>query len=442
MIEQFLYNIERLGGKEARYLLAVSGGLDSTLMVHFAHDAGLDFGIAHCNFQLRGAESDAEEQFVKKTALTLAVPFYSVQFDTRQWLKENNKSLQEGARILRYEWLEEVRGHQGYDYILTAHHLNDSLETFLYNFSKGTGIKGLTGIPYKNGMVIRPMLDYARPDLKAYAREKDIDYCLDSSNESDDYTRNKIRHHIVPILKEINPSLETTFGDTLSHLQQASDFLDFHLQKLRKETITVKGNILYFSKNKILSHPQAQFFLFEMLQGFGFNGAMVQDVLQQSKGSTGQTWIGKGHTLWNEREYWVLEKDGFKANPPLLLSNNPGSIRYGTHTFEFENLSYVPDAYKDATQDTAYLDADKIQWPLVFRHWEEGDVFQPLGMPQQSQKLQDFFTNQKVDRFQKKRILLLEIQNKIAWVVNMRISDHFKITGDTSNVLRVRVVGL
>lgn len=440
MVAQFLENIVKYGGKDARYLLAVSGGLDSSLMVHFALESGLDIGVGHCNFQLRGGESDAEEQFVKKLALTNAIPFYSVHFDTKQWLKENNVSLQEGARKLRYDWLEEVRLHNGYDFILTAHHLNDSLETFLYNFSKGTGIKGLTGIPYKNGLVIRPMLDYARPDLKNYARENDIDYCLDSSNEKDDYTRNKIRHHIVPILKEINPSLEDTFQKTLSHLREAAAFVDTQIEKLKIETVERKGDITYFSKAKILQLPSAQFFLFEQLQAYGFNGEMVHDMIEKAQDTTGQTWLGRGYTLWNEREYWVLENSSFKSSPPLMLSNNPGAISYNNTRFEFELLPYVPDAYKNAGADTAYLDADTINWPIVFRHWEEGDTFQPLGMSHQSQKLQDFFTNQKVDRFQKKKIILLEIANQIAWVVNMRISDQFKITRNTRNVLKIKAV--
>ncbi|MCB0663410.1 MAG: tRNA lysidine(34) synthetase TilS, partial [Saprospiraceae bacterium] len=281
MLHRFIDSIERYADKEQRFLLAVSGGLDSTLLVHFALEAGLDIGIGHCNYQLRGAESDAEEIFVKKLALGAGVPFYAVKFDTKEWLKEHNLTLQEGARQLRYSWLEEILEHNGFDHILTAHHVNDSLETFLYNFSKGTGLKGLTGIPPQNGKIVRPMLAYSRPELKQYARDNGIDYCLDSSNEKDDYARNKIRHHIVPILKEINPSLEETFKSTLSNLQRASAFIDTHIRKLYEETVHQEGTILYFSKAKLQHHPNLSFFLFETLQSYGFNGAVIKDMIEK-----------------------------------------------------------------------------------------------------------------------------------------------------------------
>jgi tRNA(Ile)-lysidine synthase len=437
MIEKFTREINRLAGTEKRFLLAVSGGLDSTCLVHLSEAAGLNFAIAHCNFQLRGTESDEEERFVKNLSLLYGKPFYTVHFDTRTYLQETGLSLQEGARKLRYDWFAEVMDHNQYDFLLTAHHLNDNIETFLYNFTKGTGIRGLAGIPIKNGRIIRPMLDFSRDDLKAFAAKNDYDYCIDSSNEKDDYNRNKLRHHVLPVLKEINPSIENTFRQTLNNLQQSAHYYHFFLNELKKEIVTDLQGIQYFNKTKLQHIPSPFTFLFENLHPFGFNAEVIMDMISKNNHTNGQFWESSQYKIWNEREYFVLEPLHVQLSNPLMLSNNPGSITYDDCHFEFEVLNHIPENYKSSPPNVALLDAEACSWPIVLRHWEEGDSIKPLGMDGKSQKLQDIFSNLKIDRFQKKKIVLIESNQKIAWIAGLRIHDDFKITSTTQKVLKI-----
>ncbi|MCB0558743.1 MAG: tRNA lysidine(34) synthetase TilS [Lewinellaceae bacterium] len=436
MLKEFLHFLEKeqLLDTDSRVLLAVSGGVDSVAMGHLFQKAGLSFGVGHCNFQLRGQASDEDERFVLGLAEAWGVPAFSRRFDTETYARETGQSVQLAARMLRYAWLEEVRQENSFTHIATAHHLNDSIETLFFNLTKGCGIRGLHGIPLKNGLIIRPLLFASREQLEQYAGEQNIAYREDVTNRETKYQRNKIRQRVIPVLKEINPSFEPTMAENIDRFRQLEHLLDWAMRHIAQEAILSYGDPFRLSIEELETFDSVlPTVLFEFLHPYGFNSSQVQQ-LSQSLNNTGAIFLSPGYRLLVEREEIVVEKTtekkeiaSFHLTPETRDMAVPGGRL---------NLSYQegpPTTFpKDSWQ--TFLDADSLEFPLTLRHWRAGDVFQPLGMEGKHQKLQDFFNNQKVSRFNKEKVWILEdATGRICWVVGHRVDERCKLSPSTRN---------
>ncbi len=435
MLDAFLHFIrkEQLLQPGSRVLLAVSGGVDSVVMAHLFLQAGWRFGIAHCNFKLRGRESDEDERFVQALANAWKVPFFSVSFDTIQAARQPGVSVQMAARELRYQWLEDIRREKGYDYTATAHHLNDSIETAFYNLVKGCGIRGLHGIPLRSGQVVRPLLFACRADIEAYAAAHYLGFRQDASNAEDKYHRNKIRLRALPALRGINPALEETMAANLERFKEAEYLYEQALKMLRRGLVKEARGRLLISVGGLKQHePAIATILYEWLSPLGFNAAQARQ-MAQSLENTGATFYAPPYRLLVDREYLAIEKmpeeEGtveYRLEEKNQDMELPGG-RFSMRRHSGRVVLFSTDASEAA------LDAGALEFPLRLRRWREGDVFQPLGMGGRHQKVQDFFTNNKVSRFDKEQAWILEDgQGRICWLVGYRIDDRFAIKPGTA----------
>jgi len=419
-----------------RILLAVSGGVDSVVLCHLFQQLGYHFGIAHCNFQLRGAESDADLTFVKHLADKLDVPFFSKNFDTEKVAQQQKISIQMAARDLRYDWLEQVRSNENFDYIATAHHLNDSIETVLYNFAKGCGIRGLHGILPKVNQIIRPLLFATKSEIEAFAKKENITFRYDASNALDKYDRNKLRHHVIPILQELNPNFEQTAAHTLDHLRQAEALYDFALATLQDNWVQEQEGKLLIALPDLLQHPAASTILYEWLKPFGFHPDQVAQLLESAQRQAGGLFFSATHKLLIDREQLIVQSLKEATEEAVYTVHKKEVVSLKTGILRINGPVDCPTTFAES-ENVVYLDYDKLAFPLKVRRWQAGDVFQPLGMQGKHQKLQDFFTNQKLSRFEKEQVWLLESDEKICWIVGYRLDERFKITATTRACLHL-----
>ncbi len=432
-----------LFAKNEKVLVAASGGVDSMVLCHLFKKSNTDFGIAHCNFKLRGKDSDEDEAFVKKTAYQWGVPYFTASFDTEKFAAQQKISIQLAARQLRYEWLWKICNDEGFDKLATAHHLDDNIETVLFNFAKGTGIKGMRGIFPKKNKLIRPLLFATKKEVLEYAENNEIQYREDSSNISEKYTRNKIRHQIIPVLETINPSFQHSAGETIRHLREVELLYEYAIGRLKSEIVKPEFNEegkLICQKiliKKLLSSPAPSTVLFELLKPYGFNNTHTCQILQSIDNQPGSFFFSNEYRLLIDRTYLILEeyKD---INKSIHIELEPGQSTYSIPDgkLTFKELEGSPVAFPKNNQLTIF-DADKIVWPITLRHWQSGDVFQPLGMSGRRKKLQDLFTNEKLSRSEKEKVWVMESGGNICWVVGIRSDERFKVTDETVRYLVV-----
>ncbi len=444
---------EKLFSSKEKILLTVSGGIDSVLMCELFHLAELKFGIAHCNFQLRGDESDQDEVFVKTLAKKYKVEFHSIKFDTSSFAKKNKLSTQIAARQLRYKWFEEIKEEFKYKYIATAHHQDDSIETFFINIIRGTGISGLHGILPKQGNIIRPMLFTTKEEIKAYAKKNKIKYREDSSNASDKYVRNKIRHLIIPVLKELNPSLEKTITNNIQHLRDVELIYKNDIENKRSKIVkasTKNINETIISIKLLKKLKPITTYLFEFLKPFNFNAATVEEIIVALDAESGKQFFSDTHRLIKDREYLIIEKLKVQSSKTPVQSLKVQSAKFVVRRNQKEiaidelKLSFNKSAktlnFKLLTLNSlAQLDFGKLEFPLEIRKWQKGDTFYPLGMKGEK-KLSDFFIDKKLSINQKENTWLLTSKGKIVWVIGQRMDDRFKITDTTQNIYLVKLI--
>lgn len=370
-----------LNGK--KLLVACSGGVDSMVLVNLCITAGLDIALAHCNFNLRGEESDGDEDFVRQIAGTLGVECFVKKFDTEEYALTNRGSVQMAARELRYQWFLELLETKGFDYVLTAHHADDSLETFLINLSRGTGIDGLSGIPAVNKKVVRPLLPFAQIEILAYARSEKISWREDSSNASTKYLRNKIRHQIVPLLKELHPTFLQNFGNTQKNLQQSEVLVRNHLNEVRRELFEQRGDDIKISIEKLEQYQPLDSYLYGLFRDYGFTE--WEDVKGLLTAMSGKKVISKTHTLLKDRDSLILS--GMKKSKdkiyPVHLNGEQGKLPVKLKLENVENL-------EKQGGNVIFLDAKKLNFPLVLRKWVKGDYFYPFGMGGKKKLVQVF----------------------------------------------------
>jgi tRNA(Ile)-lysidine synthase len=444
----------KLFTRRDKLLVAVSGGADSMALLCLLWENNYDFGIAHCNFQLRGEESDADEKFVERFAGFVTSNFHKRRFDTEGVAMAQKKSIQETARDLRYEWFEELRQKYDYQYVLTAHHASDSVETMLFNLSRGTGLKGLTGIKPKNGNVIRPLLGATKADVLAYIEEYKIPFREDSSNESDKYSRNFIRHQVVSKFGELNPDFEQNVLNTIYRLEEAQKLIEFSIKSIRAQIVKTSGSQTRISLDTLKHMPSNKTILFEILKEFGFNGQQVFDILNDAK--TGAKFYSSTHELLIDRTDIIVQlidkqrdndftrtfTEGYRT---VVVKQGYFNISEKTKAVSFNDCKMTMMKLTElkplinTNKNTAQLNYAQLIFPLKLRHWQTGDRFQPIGMNGNSQLLSDYFQQQKMSEYDKKNVWILENgDGRICWVVGYRIAEPFKLMEKTKEYLEIK----
>ncbi|PWH82033.1 tRNA lysidine(34) synthetase TilS [Algibacter marinivivus] len=418
---------------ESKVLIAISGGIDSVVLTHLCHQLGLNISLAHCNFNLRGKESDADEDFVVALAEDLNLEVFAQRFDTEAYAKNNKRSIQMAARELRYAWFDELSEQLDFDYILTAHHADDNLETFLINFTRGTGLEGLTGIPEINEKYIRPLLPFSSEDIEAYAKANTIKWRDDSSNKSVKYLRNKLRHEVIPILKEINPSLLQSFQTTIENLNDTADIVDESVNAVLKRAIeTMDENHVAFkvSEFKKVNNPKA--YLFESLKEFGFTE--WNDVVDLLDTETGKQVFSNTHRLIKNREHLLLSEINQEQHQNIIITaeDHKKDTPFGTLFFD------EADAIFGTRTNIIFVDKEQLQFPLTIRKYTEGDVFYPLGMTGKK-KISKYFKDEKLSLLEKENTWLLCSGEAIVWVINRRADNRFRVTESTKQILKIEL---
>ena len=421
--------------KDKKLLVAISGGLDSVVLAHLCAQLQLNISLVHCNFNLRGNESDEDESFVLQLAEDLELEVFLESFETETYAQEHKISIQMAARELRYVWFEELASQLHYDYILTAHHADDNLETFLINLSRGTGLDGLVGIPEKNGKLVRPLLPFSREEIQIFAGKNQIKWREDSSNASTKYLRNKLRHDVIPKLKAVNSQFLQNFSKTQQHLRESKQFLDSISEKIAGKVVDrVDGDVRYFNIEKIKSFNHFKTVLYQLFKDCGFN--QWNDIEELLDAQTGKHVLSKTHRLLKNREYLVLSnlpEDGRKATLKIFEGDESIETSLGTLTLEDVN------AMGQSISQIVYVDKDLLKFPLTVRHWEKGDYFYPFGM-QGKKKLSKFFKDEKYSALEKEKALVLCSKDNIVWVLNKRLDNRFKVTQDTQNILKISIL--
>jgi tRNA(Ile)-lysidine synthase len=416
--------------KDKKLLIAISGGIDSVVLTHLLSTLNFDISLAHCNFNLRGTESDLDTVFVKDLAKKLAIHCFTTSFETERIAKENKESTQIAARNLRYSWFQEIRQENNFDYILTAHHADDNLETFLINLTRGSGLDGFTGIPEINGNIIRPLLKFSREEIEVFAQEEKISWREDHSNTSTKYVRNKIRHNILPVLKEINPSLLDTFSRTLGHLQESTQIISDRIEAVSQKVVLKEKDILKFRIDEIqqLSNPKA--YVYQLLRAYSFTE--FNDVYNLLSAQAGKQVFSKTHVILKDRDFLILSKREVASKRQeaqeleFHISKNTAQITDPIHlTFEEVAVQEIQN------KSTIYVSKESLKFPLIVRKWQNGDYFYPTGMTGKK-KLSKYFKDEKLSLLEKNNTWLLCNNNDaIIWIINRRQDCRFIVKSDS-----------
>jgi len=425
----------QLFNPDNKALLAVSGGRDSVLMVKLFNEAGLHFGIAHCNFGLRAAESEADEQFVEELAKNSGVPFYTVKFDTKAFAEEHRISIQMAARELRYEWLEAVRKQNNYECIALAHHASDVTETVLLNLTRGTGIAGLHGILPKRGNFIRPLLFLRRDEISEIISIENIPFREDSSNLSSKYARNKIRLEVIPKLKELNQQLDETFEKNSRRFGQLEEFLNRQVEGLRSQLFkSAEDGRLEIELLSLQQLAPLELLMFELFKPYNFSETVLNDLIASWHGQPGKVFESRTHLIVLDRGKLLVEEKNANKLKDLLWDKGISDLSYNKHAFK-ASISDISTIVIDKNSNKAFFDENLLQYPLKLRQWNEGDYFFPFGMKGRK-KLSDFLRELKIPVTQKKRTLLLVNGNgDVLWVIGYRTDNRYKVSPDTKKVI-------
>ena len=419
--------------QEKKILLAVSGGIDSMVLLHLLHQLDYNISVAHCNFQLRGAESNLDEDFVKTQCEEKQIPFYVKRFETQWYAQENNMSIQMAARELRYDWFFKLLDQEKTDYLLTAHHQDDAVETFLINLTRGTGLEGLTGIPTQNERIIRPLLSFSRAEIALFANENTVQWREDSSNASEKYLRNKIRHAVIPILKDLNPSFLNSFQKTLQYLNQAAVLVEDATQIAYENTVEIHQDQIKIALKKLFQLSDYKAYLYQWLKPYKFTA--WQDIEDLVQAQSGKQIFSETHILLKDRNYLILfpketsslesvywvEKAQKEVNIPLKIT--------------FCNVSDI----SLVNSNSIFVDEDKLQFPLMIKKWEAGDYFYPVGM-QGKKKLSKYFKDEKLSLPEKAAIWVLCSGNHIVWIIGKRQDRRFIVDTETNNKLNIQLI--
>lgn len=423
--------------KNDKLLIAVSGGVDSVVLCDLCFASGFDFEIAHCNFQLRGDDSDEDELFVRRLAEKYGVPFQVVRFDTMEYAAANKLNVQLAARHLRYEWFNRIAGEINCHHILTAHHANDNAETIVMNFFKGTGIAGLTGMEPKGsgigGNITRPLLFASKQSLIGYAAEKNLQWREDVSNASDKYTRNFVRNEWLPSIEKHIPNATFNLIENIERFKDAELLYESSLEKFKSGLLLKKGEEIHVPVMKLQKTPAYKTIYFEIIRHYGFTSAQMKDALQLLDADSGKQILSPTHRLIKNRNWLIICPAKNEESSIVIIEEEESVIRYDGHTLIIEKINSPFDLSTETS--VGYADASKLTFPLILRKWKTGDYFYPLGM-NKKKKLSRFFIDRKMSVAEKEKTWVVESGKKIIWIAGLRIDDRVKLTPATKNAIR------
>lgn len=424
--------------KNDRILIALSGGVDSVVLATLMKKCNYSICLAHCNFHLREEESNRDEAFVRSWAKENGVELFVKEFDTYGYMKENKISLEMAARDLRYQWFDLLLKEHNFSYLATAHHLDDSIETFFINLLRGTGIAGLHGIQAKNDKIVRPLLFATREEILSYAKENSISFVEDSTNSETKFTRNKIRHNLFPVLRELNPNFEFALKKDIEHLRDTEVVFRREIEKVKQEIIEKEKDVFKIRIEKLQELTPLNIYLYEILSEYGFNETNINDILLCLNENSGKQFFSKTHRLLKDRQYIFIDKikDESKNNF-FLINQQQGSLIYPLR-MQMEVMRDLKFINISKSKNIAMLDFDLLKFPLILRKWRQGDSFVPFGMKKEK-KLSDYFTANKYSLIDKENQWILCSEEKIIWIVGERIDDRFRISNKTKNILKIEV---
>jgi tRNA(Ile)-lysidine synthase len=452
MLQSFKDFIDRehLFSANDKLLLAVSGGVDSVVLCELCYQAGFDFIIVHCNFQLRGEESDRDEAFVKSLAQRYPREVIVGQFDTGSHAAFKKVSIQVAARELRYRWFHQMvagsdsgqRPPSGEPqaaackWIVTAHHLDDNIETLLMNFFKGTGIAGLRAILPRQGKIVRPLLFAEKDALVQFARARGLEWVEDSSNISDKYTRNYFRHQVIPLLSQLYPGVTHNLADNIARFREIEVLYRQSVERNKLKLLEPKGDEIHIPVLKLKKSSPLSTLIYEIIQPYGFSPQQVNEVVGLLESGSGKYVASSSHRILKNRGWLIISPLRTIGTGHILIEHPDEKIAYenGELKLEFLPMSAIPASL--IAGNIAFLDGDAIQFPLLLRKWRPGDYFYPLGM-KKKKKLARFFIDNKLSLTDKEKVWVIETDKKIVWVVGLRIDDRFRITPNTRNILKI-----
>jgi tRNA(Ile)-lysidine synthase len=442
-IQHFIQE-EKLFPPQTPLLIACSGGPDSMAAVHLLKALHYPIGIAHCNFKLRPA-ADEEQSFVANYAEIHQIPFYTIDFNTTEIAAQQQISIQEAARILRYEWLETIRKQHQYHFIVTAHHKDDTVETVLMQIIKGCGIKGLSGIPVQNEKVVRPFLSISKAALLDYLQQNHLDFKIDSSNSENKYTRNYIRNEVIPKLKEVNPKAVDAIYDLSERAKAAEILIQERMLQIKRKIVLHRLNTVEVKYGYILAHPAGKTILYEIIKEFGFNAEQSKAIYENLNSASGKQYLSGNYALLKDRKSLFITPLQSDKAYIQTYERLPNQMIFNEFKIQIDKGPANKIVLKTG-KNYAFVDADTIEFPLTIRYWKQGDYFYPFGLtkPNSSKigkkKLSKYFKDEKISGFDKENIPVVFSGEKLLWLVGHRIDDRFKVTANTKNVVKFKLV--
>jgi tRNA(Ile)-lysidine synthase len=413
-----------------KILLGVSGGIDSMVMLYLFRKAGFNVAVAHCNFSLRGEESNGDEQLVIHECEINRIKLHRIKFETRSFAEEHKLSIQVSARNLRYQWFNKLCDEFGYTKIAIAHNRDDVAETVILNLTRGTGLKGLSGIKVMKGNVIRPLLFAGRDEIAKYAIHKSVLFREDSSNSSIKYARNRIRHNVLPELEKLNPSAKSSIAETAKHVHEAWNLVEDYLVNLKDKLEKKETDRILFDIQGLKDERYSKLFLFEELGSFGFTHETLDQVVASIYGQPGKIFYSSSHQLLRDREFFILTKKRETDQSIVLIDDDCSSLDYPIK-LRFSLVERSESFEIPHDNCIAVLDFEKISFPIKLRTWQPGDKFMPFGMDK-FKKVSDYLIDQKVSLLEKENVFILESGDNVVWLVGYRIDNRFKVANQTT----------
>lgn len=440
MIKEVFKQIDDAGIKTGtRVLCAVSGGIDSSVMLTVLNDFGFDCIVAHCNFKLRAEESDGDEQFVKKLAEGFEMKFLSASFDTHEYAEATGLSIQMAARELRYNWFNEMAAAHKCEFIALAHNSDDQTETVITNLIRGTGVRGLTGMKFVKDKLFRPLLDISRKEIEQFAAANNIEFRTDSTNKTVKYSRNKIRHLVIPLLEEINSSAKQNILKSVSYLSDTEEIMAAYTDECSRKCRFLEADKMIIDINELLKCAAYKTVLFEILIKEGIPKSLAVDSINLLNSETGKSCKFLNITILRNRNKLIIDKNTSILSHKSLIVEESNLWELEAIGISAAILNYDRNLKINKTATFAYLDFEKLKFPLIVRSWQDGDRFRPFGM-KHFRKLSDFLKDEKLNKFEKESVKIVESDSKIVWIAGLRSDDRFRVTENTKRVLVLELV--